>query len=106
MKSNLPSSSIKEGSRTSARKNPRRSPTPLCSAFSPATESVFSKRSTATALQSFLAASVDIAIDPGASLELTLDYTVDIAYGLIESSNANIKLSNFSTVSSGFDEFC
>ena len=43
------------------------------------------------------AATVDVAIDPGASLELTLDYTVDIAYGLIESSNANIKLTNFSS---------
>ncbi|MBQ8426595.1 MAG: hypothetical protein IJX16_02410, partial [Clostridia bacterium] len=43
------------------------------------------------------AATVDIAIDPGASLELTLDYTVDIAYGYIESNNANIKLTNFSS---------
>ena len=43
------------------------------------------------------AVSVTLNIDPNAVLELTLDYTQDVAYAMIESDNLNISLSNFSS---------
>ena len=64
MQSKLPISFINAGESTSSAIKPTLSPTPFSSAFSLATSRVSGKMSTATARQSFRAASVEIAMQP------------------------------------------
>lgn len=45
--------------------------------------------------EQIIGAEVEVNIEPNTTLELTLDFTSDIANAIIESSNANIKLSDF-----------